>query len=262
MTKLIKSIVRFVTVLIVLLVIAVIGVDLFADGTVRRAVDGAAAKALKVDVQTETAKLSIFGGSLSLQNVVVGNPPGYQTERLLKLDQGNVEVNTRSLLSDEVHIKNITLSGMDILIEQKGLGSNLHEVLKTLAEDDHSGKQLYVDKLRIEDITVRVKLLPIPGQVDIVPLKLTPITMTDLGRDERLDTAALVTKIVVALAMGIAEQGAGILPNEMLDGLGTVLDTAVDLGKIILGTGHEGIEDISKGITNGLKDLLKPKKQQ
>ena len=78
----------------------------------------------------------------------------------------------------------------------------------------------------------------------------------------RLEEIRKNAKIVVALAMGIAEQGAGILPNEMLDGLGTVLDTAVDLGKIILGTGHEGIEDISKGITNGLKDLLKPKKQE
>lgn len=260
MTKLIRSIVRLVTVLIVVLVIGVIGIDLFADGTVRKAVDGAARDALKVDVQTDKASLSILGGSLSLRDVVVGNPPGYQTERLLKLDRGDIKVNTRSLLSDEVHIKDITLSGMDVLIEQKGLGSNLHEVLQTLAEDERSGKQLYVDKLEIRDITVRVKLLPIPGQVDIVPLKLTPIVMTNLGRNERLDTAALVSKIILAVAGGIAEQGKGILPKEMVDGLGTVLDTAIDL---ILGTGREGIEDIRKGITEGLKGiLLKPREEE
>ena len=262
MKKLIKSVLRLVTVIVVVLVIGVIVIDLFADDAVRKAVESAASEELEVDVRMEKTRLSILGGSLSLHNVIVGNPPGYQTERLLVLDRGDIEVNARSLLSDEVHIKNITLSGMDVLIEQKGLGSNLHEVLQTLAEDEHSGKQLYVEKLEIKDVTVRVKLVAIPGQVDVAPLKLAPIIMTDLGRDEKMDTAALVGKIVLAVAGGIAEQGAGILPKEMIDGLGSVLDTVVDLGKIILGTGAEGVPDIGRGITESLKDLLKPKDEQ
>lgn len=262
MAKLIKSILRLIVVLLVLIVAGVIAVDLLADGAVRNAVERAGTKALKVDLQTGRAKLSILGGSLHLEDVVVGNPEGYQTDRLMTVKDGDIEVNARSLLGDEIHIKEIQLRGVDVLIEQKGLGSNLHEVLKTLSEEVQSEKQLYVDRLEITDITVEVKLMAVPGQVDKVPLKLSPIVMTNLGRDERMDTAALVGKIVLALAGGIAEQGAGILPKGMIDSLGTVLDTAIDIGRIIFGTRKEEIENIGKGITEGLKGLLKPQDQQ
>lgn len=260
--KIFKFLVRSFAGLGVLLVVAVIAVDLLADGAVRKAIERAGGKAMKVDLHAEKAKLSILGGSLSLENVTVGNPPGYKTQSLLELKEGDIEVNAKSLLSEEVHIKSIRLTGMDMMLEQKGLGSNLHEVLQTLLESEHSGKQLYVDRLEMSDITVRIKLIPIPGQVDAMPLKLTPIVMTDLGRNEKMDTAALVGKIVLALAGGIADQGAGILPKEMVNGLGSVLDTAVDLGKIIFGTRNQNIENIGKGITEGLKGLLKPKEEQ
>jgi len=258
MAKLIKSILRLIVVLLVLIVVGVIAVDLLADGAVQSAVERAGTKALKVDLQTGKAKLSILGGSLHLDDVIVGNPQGYQTDRLMTVKNGDIEVNARSLLGDEIHIKEIQLRGVDVLIEQKGLGSNLHEVLKTLSEEVQSEKQLYVDRLEITDITVEVKLLAIPGQVDKVPLKLSPIVMTDLGRDERMDTAALVGKIVLALAGGIAEQGAGILPKEMIDSLGTVLDKAIDIGRIIFGTRKEEIQNI----TEGFKSLFKSKTQE
>ncbi len=262
MAKIIKWIWRLIVVLLLVLFAGAVAVNLLADEAVRNAVERAGTKALKVDVQTTKAKLSILVGSLHLEDVTVGNPPGYKTDRLLTLREGEIEVNAKSLLGDEIHIKDIQLRGMDVLIEQKGLGSNLHEVLKTLSEEVQSDKRLYVDKLEITDITVEVKLLAVPGQVDRVPLKLSPIVMTNLGRDEKLDTAALVGKIVLALAGGIAEQGAGILPKEMIDSLGSVLDTAIDLGRIILGTRQKDVENIGKGITEGLKDLLKPKKEQ
>lgn len=37
--------------------------------------------------------------------------------------------------------------------------------------------------------------------------------MTNLGTDQKLDTAGLSSKILVAITQGIAEQGADILPG-------------------------------------------------
>jgi hypothetical protein len=109
----------------------------------------------------------------------------------------------------------------------------------------------------------------VPGKVDTVTLKLAPIKMTDLGRNETLDIATLTTKIILAIAGGIAEQGTEVLPKEMLNGLTAVLDTAVDLGKVILDTGvgategiQKGVEDIGKGVTEGIKGILKPKSDE
>lgn len=267
MRKLLKSIKWIVVVVLVLIVIGVVGVNLFADSAVRVAVETAGTKALSVGVEVDKADLSIMSGSLDLRDVTVANPAGYQDSTLLKLSQGDVQVDTRSLLSDEIRIKRIQLDGMDVNVEQKGLSNNLEDVIQAARKgsDQPSGKKLTIDTLELTNVTVKVKLLPVPGQLDTVTLKLAPIEMTDLGKNEKLDTATLMAKIMLAVAAGIARQGSDVLPKDMVNGLTSVLGTAIDLGRIILGTGQgagEGIQKGVEGITEGLKGILKPKQDK
>jgi len=271
MRKLLKSLKLIIIVVLVLVVVAIVAVNLFADSAVRVAVETAGTQALSVAVDLDAARLSIIGGALSLHDLTVANPPGYQHDTLLKLRRGDVQVETRTLLSDEVQIKDIQLDGMDLVIEQEGLGNNLQDVIKAAqrGEKEPSGKKLYIDNLELTNVTVSVKLLPVPGRVDTVTLKLAPIKMTDLGKNEKLDIATLTTKIMLAIAAGIAQQGTDVLPQEMINGLTSVLGTAIDLGRIILGTGREagegiqkGVEGIGRGITEGLKGILTPKKDE
>lgn len=267
MRKLFKSIKWIAVVVGVLIVAGVIAVNFFADSAVRVAVETAGTKALSVGVEVDRAALSIMSGSLDLQDVTVANPPGYQGDTLLTLHQGDVQVETRSLLTDEIQIKRIQLDGMDVMVEQKGLSNNLQDVIRAARRgpDEPAGKKLTIDTLELTNVTVKVKLLPVPGQLDTVTLTLAPIKMTDLGKHERLDTATLMTKIMLAVAAGIAQQGSDVLPKEMVNGLTSVLGTAIDLGRIIFGTGQgatEGIQKGVEGITEGLKGILKPKKDE
>jgi len=272
MRKWFKWLKLIIIVIVVVVIVAIVAVNLLADSAVRVAVETAGTKALSVGVDVRKARLSILGGSLRLGGVAVNNPPGYQHDRLLTLTQGDVAVDTRSLLSDEVRIKDVRLDGMDVVMEQKGLGNNLQDILKAAqrqAEDKPSGKKLYIENLELTNVTVNVKLLPVPGRADTVTLTLAPIRMTDLGRNERLDVASLTAKIILAVAAGIARQGTDVLPKEMLNGLSTVLNSAIDIGRVILGTGQDvgggvqkSVEDIGRGVTEGLKGLLGPEKQQ
>ncbi|HPC93898.1 MAG TPA: hypothetical protein PLU87_03085 [Sedimentisphaerales bacterium] len=259
MRKRFRSIKSIVVIGGVVIVGGALGVNFFADSAVRVAIDKAGTRALKVPVDVEKANLSIFAGALGLQDLTVGNPPGYSQTTLLDLSRGAVEVDTRSLLSDEVLIKDIRLDGMKVFVEQKGLDNNLHEVISALERDRQpSGKKLLIDHLEITNIMVLVKLLPIPGQADTVTFKLGTIEMTDLGRNERMDVAMLATKVLLAVAMGIAEQGGDVLPKDMISGLSNVLDKAIDIGRIIFGNGKNSAEQIGRGITEGLKDIVKP----
>ncbi len=271
MRKLLKSLKLIIVIVLVLALAAIIGVHLFANSALRVAVETAGTKALSVGVELDAAKLSLTGGALTLHDLIVANPPGYQNDTLLKLRRGDVQVQTKTLLSDEIQIKDIHLDGMDLIIEQKGLSNNLQDVIKAAQRGDEapSGKKLYVDNLELTNVTVNVKLLPIPGKIDTVTFKLAPIKMTDLGKNEILDTATLTAKIMLAIAAGIAQQGADVLPKEMINGLTSVLGTAIDLGRIVLGTGQQageglqkGVEGIGQGITEGLKGILKPKKDE
>ena len=260
MRKRFRSINSLLVIFLLVVVGGALGINFFADSAVRMAIDKAGTKALKVPVDVEKARLSIFAGALGLQDLTVGNPPGYSQTTLLDLSQGAIEINAKSLLSDEVLIRDIRLDGMKVFVEQKGLDNNLHEVIGALERDRQpSGRKLVVDHLEITNITVLVKLLPIPGQADTVTFKLGTIEMTDLGRHERMDVAMLATKVLLAVAMGIAKQGGDVLPKEMISGLSNVLDKAIDIGRIIFGNGKNSAEQIGRGITEGLKDIVKPK---
>ncbi len=256
MKKLVRSIVRLLLVLVVVVVLGAIAVSLFADNAVRVAVEKAGTKALDVPVRIEKAKLSIIGGTLGLQDLTVANPPGYRQKTLLDLTRGDIRVDTKSLLSDTIAIKDIKLDGMKVTLEQKGLDNNLREVIKSLREDrTTSGKKLYVDNLEITNISVDVKLLPIPGQVDTLTFKLAPVKMADLGRSEPMDLATLTTKILLAVAAGIAKQGGDVLPKDMVTGLTSVLGKALDIGRILFGNGStagsgqgRAAEELGKGI--------------
>ncbi len=273
--KKLRKVLTIILVVIVVLAVVVVLVNLFADRAVKIGIETAATKALNVGVSVDDVKLSIMAGKLALGNLVINNPPGYQYDKLLRLQNAKIEVDIRSLLSDTVNIKEIKLDGAEVTLEQRGItGNNLQDIIKgmpagpkTEAGAQPSGKKLHIDNLELSNVTVKAKLLPIPGKVDTVTLKLAPIKMTNLGGDNKLDTAALSSKILVAITQGIAEQGAGILPDDMLGSLKSTLAKTAELGKEVLKTGEDlgkdvikTTEDLSKGVTEGLKGLLKPKK--
>jgi uncharacterized protein involved in outer membrane biogenesis len=248
----------------IIVVAAVVLVNLFIDHAVKIGIEAAATKTLNVGVDIDNVDISIIGGKLALQNLIIKNPPGYQYDKLLELRNAEIEADVKSLLNDVVNIREIKLDGMEVTLEQRGVsGNNLQDVIAAIpksqkTEGEPSGKKLHIDNLEISNIIVKVKLLPVPGKADTVTLELSPIKMTDLGSDNKLDTAELSGKILLAIASGVAEQGVGVLPKNMVDAMQSTLDITIDLGKAASEKGQELI-DAGKGLFEG---LLKPKKQE
>lgn len=252
--------------LVILVIVGVLLVTLLPDYVVRAAAERAGRKTLNVPVEVGKANVSLLGGALNLQNVRVANPAGYTGPSLLTLTRADATADTGSLLSRQVHIKDMKLHGMEVFIEQKGARNNLYEVIQPLREPhEPTGKRLLVDNLEITEVTVHIGLSGIPAQTPTAQFTLAPIRMTDLGRDGRMDTAVLITKIVLAIAAGVAQQSGGILPPETVGEITSLLDKAFDIGRIILGpkSGDQKTNgDSGKGLTDGLKDLFGGKKKQ
>ncbi|MBN2138749.1 MAG: AsmA family protein [Sedimentisphaerales bacterium] len=299
-----KLLIVIPVVIIVLLVMLLVAVGLFADHAVKIGIEKGGAAALPVPVKVGGANLSILSGDLALSNLRIGNPEGYKHENLLELKNGSVGVNVRSLLSDTIEIRQIKLDGAVVVLEQKDLlHNNIKDILKALPKDDEAdktptetqpeekSKNLHIDELVISNTTVKVKLLPLPGKADTIPLKLATIRMTDLGSDKKMSTAKLIGTILSAIFRGIAEQGTGILPDDLIGGLKETMGKTLDAGKEIIkeatGLGQkilegggdttkkvldnagdagkkilEGAGDTGKGITEGLKGILGPKKKE
>ena len=246
---------------LILIIIAVVAVNLFADYAVRVGIESSATKTLNVGVSVSNVDLSIMAGKLALQNLLINNPPGYRHDKLLQLKNAEIEIDVKSLLSDVVNIKEIKLDGVNVVLEQRGIsGNNLQDVITAIrnGSKEGEGKSLRVDNLEISNITVRMKLLPDTAQDDTITLELSPIRMTNLGYDNKLDMADLSGEIVLAIANRVVEQGVGILPKDIITTLTPTLDKTIDISTRII----ESTEDIGKEITEGIKSLLKPKKEE
>ena len=171
-------------------------------------------------------------------------------------------------MSNTIKIQLVKLDDTKLTIEQKGLTNNLNEILDKLPKEEKQaapktekpGKNLTVTKLEITNTNVKVKLLPIPGKSDTVSLKLDPIVMENLGTDKKLSVASLVAKVMGALAMGVAKQGAGLLPNDMIKGINSTIDSTIgkttELGKGAINTTTEA----GKNVVEGVKGLFGGKK--
>ena len=254
--------------LLVLIIVVALLINIFGDAALKAGVETGASKAMKVPVSLDDISLSILGGKLNMNNLVVENPEGYQNQTFLELGHGFVELNTRSLLSDTVEIEKMQFDNIKLTIEQKGLTSNLSQILDNLPKsesaeeepaEEEGGKNLLIKELDIKGIEVTVKLLPVPGRADNLTLKINPIHMENLGTAEKINVPKLVSKVLLAIAGGIAQQGADLLPMDMINNIGgqlgeqgqRLLEAGQDIGTGII----EGGKDIGKGATDALKGL-------
>jgi uncharacterized protein involved in outer membrane biogenesis len=273
MRKLHKTVGIILLAALLLAAVVAVAIDIFAGHALKAGIEVAATKTLNVGVSVGKIDLEIFAGKVDVSNLLINNPPGYQYDKLLELKDAQIEVNVKSLLGERVNIRKIRLDGVNVVIEQRGIsGNNLQDVIKTISDRQKAGgksergrKKLHIDNLEISNVTVQAKLLPTPGRADTITLKLDPIVMTDLGSDNKLDTAELSGKILLALASGVANKGTGVLPKEMTSAMKSTLDTTIELGKTAAEEGKKLLEegkDSSREAIETLKGLLKKPEEE
>jgi len=271
-----KKIVNFVVVPIaIVLLVLIVVFSLFGGGLIKTAVEKAASSTLGVPVTVKGINLSILQGKVGIKGLVVKNPPGYANETLLELGEGVVKLDIGSLMSNTVKIQLIKLDGTKLTIEQKGLSNNLKEILDKLPKEGKAGeaapgpaekgKDLHINRLEITNTNVNVKLLPVPGKNDTVSMKIDPIIMENLGTDQKLRIGTLVAKILGAMATGVAKQGVGLLPDDMVKGIGSAFGKTAEMGKEAAQKGEKMLEQTTgagKDVVQGLKGLLGGKKAE
>lgn len=280
----VKKIVIIVIIAIVVLILAAIAIfALFGEKMMKVAIETAGTKALKVGVAVDNVSLGLLKGEVGISGLVIDNPPGYQHENLLKMGNIEAKADIGSLMSDTPHIKLIKLDDISVVVEQKGLTNNLKELMNNLPESkkpekapapepNEPGKKLLIDRIEINNVSVSIKLLPVPGKADTVTIKLDPIILENVGGGEKISLTELTSKILVALTNGIAKQGAGLLPDDMVEGLNTSLKELGKVGEAMLQEGTKVLDGGKKSIdetlqkggeaVEGIKGLFAPKKKE
>ena len=274
-----KKIIKIVLVAILVLILAVALVfKLYGNELIRSGIVSGSQKALQVGVQLESIDLKLVGGTVDLRNMVIDNPEGYKHPTFLKLGRAYVDLNVPSLMSDTIEMEKIQLDNIHLTIEQKGKTNNLKEILNNLPKSEPAepkpeskpqkegaGKNVRIKVLEINNIEVKAKLLPIPCRADTVTLQVKPIRMENIGSKNKVDSSELTARIIKAIAKGVTEQGAELLPDDMLN---SVSDELAKQGVALQKAGKDLLDsskDIGKEATDaikGLGDMFKKKEEK
>lgn len=178
---------------------------------VKKGVETAGSKVLKAPVTLDKVDISVLSGSGKLSGLTIGNPAGFQTDYAFRLGKIDVELDTGSITTDTIHVKNILIDAPSIIFEGAFDKNNLGQLQKNAhaytasdkngpaAEKKQTGdaesKKIMIDQLVIQngDVTISMKLLTDKKTT----VELPTIELKDIGKDKKT-TAADVMKLVLA----------------------------------------------------------------
>lgn len=206
---------------------------------------------------------SLFGGSVSLDNLAVGNPSGFKSENAVAVHKASVTVDTGTITKDVIHIKDIQITAPQVTYEMGQGSNNLSVLQKNIAKasqtpgaqppaqkDDAAGpgKKFIIDRLVVADAQVTAAMTQLSGvasavgQASNVTVTLPTIDMRDLGKKEGGLPPAKIAEQVMAKLEQQAQQAVSAQAKGLIGkGAGGLLDQG--------GTGGtSGVGDQLKGL--------------
>ena len=263
---------RLLLVGLVLAVVAVGALYFGLDAAVRKAVEQGGTMALGVPTHLGDASLSPFSGELTLGDLEIENPPGFEEETpFLSLERAHTSVDLGSLREDVVRIELVELESVGILMQRREGRSNYGVILDHLdsggegkePKGEGEGVRVNIARLVIRDIRADFDLLPLGGELTRAVVTIPEIVIEDLGNsDEGASMAEITAAVVEALLQATLQAGGKVLSPEMLtdlaQGLGRLGVGTIDLGEGVL----RKIGDGTGNVIEGLGDVLSGKKKK
>jgi hypothetical protein len=207
---------------VVVIGLAVVWMNL--NGIVKRTVETQATNSLDLKTTLGSANVSIFGGSLQLEDLKIASPAGYSADQMLALSGAGVKVSLGELRSDPIHVRNVTIDQPRVVIEAKGTKLNFQAIVDQQPKSDPatSGEplKLIIDELNVNGAQVALRHgLNVPGLQPEYSLTLPSIALKNVGSGEGAQNGAAIKEVVVQLLTVIAAKAAESdqLPKELRD---------------------------------------------
>jgi uncharacterized protein involved in outer membrane biogenesis len=247
----------------VLVAIVAVGLYLYFSFStlVKTAVETYAPRITQTKVTLGGVSVSIFGGSASLNDLVVGNPNGFKSDRAMALNKVSISLDSGSVMSPVVHIKNVEIVEPQIVFEPGQGSNNLSVIQKNLSRmasgqapaQPASGttagpqpeKKLIIDHFIITATKATLALpqlgqiAQMAGQKSEVAVTLPTIEMRDLGTKEGgLPPAKIAEQVMAQLeaqAQKAATEYTQKMMNDMSKGAGGLMNQGGDAGSQLKG---------------------------
>lgn len=257
MKKALKVVFIVLGIIVALLLVFVLTLPLTIAPIVKQAVAVGGPKAMGVEVSVGDVKFAPLSGRLVVSEVQIGNPEGYSDKQAFAVDEIEVALNVKSLLSDTIVINKVKIDAPAILFESKKGISNF-ETIKTHAQKmakekkeesqskekaDKSDKKVIIEEFSLNHAKVSYASGVTLGQALTLPLP--SIKIKDIGKQsEGVSGWEALTEVL----------------NGLLGGLTQAVAEAVSAtGKVVKDVAKEGAEAATKALESageGVKDAV------
>ena len=238
---------------------------IFRDMYIPYAISKAGTFALGTKVELKKFSSSLTG-KVDIQGLSVANPAGYHNPKAFELERVYVNLSVLSLLSNEIVIREILVTGMKIDLESKLNRTNLGDIQKNIerlvpktdenGENDENrpsekkSKSVFIEKLDISNNLISFSNSALHLTVDV---PLPPITMTDIGGKSIADTLNEIMQRILTTVFDACSSVGGAV-SDSLKGAGALLNnTASSIGKDL----SNAANDVKKGISDTAKKFFK-----
>src|SRR6266481_2504086 len=255
-----KLFIRLLLVLALVVIVAIVWVHFFLDGTIKRGVETYGPKLTKVEIKLDGVNLSLLSGACKMKGFFMGNPEGFKSHSAILVGNTSVALKPASLLSDKIVVQSVKVEAPEITFET-GLNvkeNNLSKIVANLEETTgaggekpaaqpkekggEGGKKLQVDEFIISGAKLHVTVNVMGGKS--VTLSMPEIQLKDLGKGPEGITAPELTKLVL---QAIEKQAVQLAATAI-----------ADMGKGAVYQGNDTTNSVNK-VTKGLGDLFKKK---
>jgi hypothetical protein len=229
----------------------------------------AASGVLKVPVEIGWVSIDVWGAAITVEDVKVGNPKGFEPPHALVARRIAVDVSGESSTSRLV-VDSIELDGVGVWFLIDGARNNIAELVKGMQGSEPKdakpaaggpGVEVLIRRLTMTDTEVHLSEKPSGKDVPVLA-KLAKVEARDISsKASSSDLAAQVTGEAFEAVMGavVAEMGTR-LPAAVGKG---VTDALGQAGTVIGGAlqdATKGVGDALKGAGDGLGGLFGGKK--
>jgi len=211
---------RILLAVVLLIVIALLALYFNLNRLVKREVQSQATTSLNLNTTLNSARLSLFGGKLNLNELQIASPPGYSAPHMLELGDTDLAVKYGQLRQDPVHVESLTLSKPKLVIEQSNGTLNFKKAMDLMPPSDSSAekssKKLIIDDLKVQD--AQVVIHPnLPGVPSEITVPVPSIVMKNVGTGDGSQNGAaikdVVMQVITALAGSASDSSA--LPEQL-----------------------------------------------
>ncbi|MGD0462955.1 MAG: hypothetical protein ABSB74_10765 [Tepidisphaeraceae bacterium] len=209
-----KWIKRIVLVCVLLIVVAIVAIYLSLNAIVRSAVERQATASLGVPTSLGSARLSLAGGNVQLNDLLVSSPPKFSAPDAFTLGGIAVTVHYGQLTETPIHIQQITIDRPLLVIEQVGGALNLKSLMDQMPKTPQTsgGQATQPIKLVIDELdlsSAQVTFMPgIPGLADTIQVSVPSLTLKNIGNSDGSQNGAAIKDVVLQIATALAAKGA------------------------------------------------------